>query len=73
MVFHHTSIPLVKCRETTATTGRIIERVFELRKEVLVLLLEDDTDSALLVVDEICLEKLINLTDSFNLFNLLNL
>ena len=53
--------------------GKIVERVFELREELLIFLKEHSADLALLVADEIWLGKLAYLADMFNLLNQLNL
>ena len=53
--------------------GKIVERVFELREELLIFLKEHNADLPLLVADEIWLGKLAYLEDMFNLLNQLNL
>ena len=53
--------------------GKIVERVFELRKELLIFLQEHNPHLASFVADEIWLGKLAYLADIFNLLNQLNL
>ena len=53
--------------------GKIVERVFELRKELLIFLQEHNPHLASFVADETWLGKLAYLADIFNLLNQLNL
>ena len=53
--------------------GKIVERVFELREELLIVLKEHNADLASLLADEIWHGKLAYLADMSNLLNQLNL